>query len=120
MDVEGKWSALSTYWILHNLLSRYQGAYFVVFYLSKTLNVPSRRRSNIPGPDHSTDLLAIDMDMLDVLALAAVEGTEETCIIIAKFLNTVVSEPSLLTTEEVDQFVIINGHTLFKWCPKLV
>jgi hypothetical protein len=55
------------------------------------------------------------MDMLDILSLAAMEGPEETCLIVAKFLNALVTESSLLSSEEVDQFVLINGHTLNKW-----
>lgn len=64
---------------------------------------------------NSTDPLSIDMDMLEILSLAATEGTEETCLIVAKFLNALVTESSLLTSEEVDQFVLINGHTLNRW-----
>lgn len=55
------------------------------------------------------------MDMLDILSLAALEGPEETCLIVAKFLNALVTESSLLSSVEVDQFVLINGHILNKW-----
>jgi len=57
------------------------------------------------------------MDMLDLLSTAATEGTTETCIIVAKFLSTLVSEETghLLRAEDVDRFVMINGHTLCKW-----
>lgn len=74
-----------------------------------------RRRSNVPNILTSTDPLTIDMDMLDTLSFAATEGTAETCLIIAKFLSNLVTESSLLTEDQVDQFVVINGHTLCKW-----
>lgn len=55
------------------------------------------------------------MDMLDILSFAATEGIAETCVIVAKFLSTLVSETSLLNVDEVDQFVMLNGYTLCKW-----
>ena len=65
----------------------------------------------------STDPLAIDMDMLELLSIAAMEGTAETCIIVAKFLSTLVSKETghLLKDVDVDQFVMLNGYTLCKW-----
>ncbi|KAG8829946.1 hypothetical protein FRC17_005740 [Serendipita sp. 399] len=74
----------------------------------------SVRRSNVPVEPKSTDALSIDIDMLDLLSFAATEGTPETCVIAAKFLSTLVSESSLLGVDEVDQFVVINGHALCK------
>jgi hypothetical protein len=69
----------------------------------------------VPIGSTSIDLLDIDMDMLDLLSYAATMGTNVTCIIVAKFLGTLVSESSLLTANLVDQFVAINGHTLCVW-----
>lgn len=81
---------------------------------SQMISLPPRRRSNITTNPISTNPLAIDMDMLELLCFAAMEGTPETCLIVAKFLNALISEPNLLAANEVDQFVLINGHTLFK------
>jgi hypothetical protein len=77
----------------------------------------NRRKSNVPTESSSTDPLSIDMDMLDLLSTAAIEGTAETCTIVAKFLCTLVSEETgyLLKADDVDQFVLLNGHTLCKW-----
>ncbi|KAG8776725.1 hypothetical protein FRC15_011792 [Serendipita sp. 397] len=72
------------------------------------------RRSNVPVEPKWTDPLSIDIDMLDLLSFAATEGTPETCVIAAKFLSTLVSESSLLGVDQVDQFVLINGHALCK------
>lgn len=82
---------------------------------SQLITLPPRRKSNVTTGG-STDPLSIDMDMLDLLSTAAIEGTVETCVIIAKFLSTLVSKESgdLLTDAEVDQFVMINGYTLCK------
>lgn len=76
-----------------------------------------RRKSNVTTGS-STDPLSIDMDMLDLLSIAAMEGTAETCIIVAKFLSTLISKETgdLLTDADVDQFIVINGYTLCKWC----
>lgn len=79
---------------------------------SHFLTVLPRRRSNVPAVSTSIDLLDIDMDMLDLLSYAATMGTTVTCVIVAKFLSTLISESSLLTADLVDQFVAINGHTL--------
>lgn len=92
--------------------------YYSDFFLHEGVGVSiliHRRRSNIFGVDSDQLTTIVDIDLLDLLAIAATEGTEETCSIIAKFLNTVVSETTLLTAEEVDQFILINGQTLYRW-----
>jgi hypothetical protein len=74
----------------------------------------SRRRATIRG---STVPAALDIDpeLVTTLSRYVAEGPDSVCAIVAKFINTLVSESALLESHEIDHFILVNGDALSQW-----
>lgn len=63
----------------------------------------------------ASDPVIIDLDLMDALDRYVQANIEDVSCFIAKFLNTFVTDSSLLEPYEVDNFILRNGRVLCAW-----
>ena len=63
----------------------------------------------------SSDPIIIDLGLMDALDRYVQANIEDVSCLIAKFLNTFVTDSSLLEPYEVDNFILRNGRALSAW-----
>ena len=64
----------------------------------------------------ATQVMAINLpDLLDILAKYVETGPETLAVIIASFLNALVSDASPLGSQEVDSLIALNIQALHLW-----
>ncbi|TFK42558.1 hypothetical protein BDQ12DRAFT_676416 [Crucibulum laeve] len=74
-------------------------------------DLPSRRKLSAPG-SQAVDPIVIDQEILDAIQLYATSNVDEVSCLIAKFLNSFISDSPLLEAYEIDNFILRNGHML--------
>lgn len=76
--------------------------------------IPRRRRvySRYNADSH---VLSANHTFIKLLTRIAVNGPENICIIIAKFLSALVSDSSHIDSQEIDTFILQNGKALAQW-----
>lgn len=76
--------------------------------------IPRRRRvySRYNADSH---VLNADRTFIKLLTRIAVNGPEDICIIIAKFLSALVSDSSHIDSQDIDNFILQNGKALAQW-----
>ena len=60
------------------------------------------------------------MDIFDFLVQYVEEGTDEMRCMIAKFLSCLISDGSLINTQELESIILKNSYSLSRWSGRLI